>query len=54
MVHARTVQEAIKKSGKAPVLGVFLDDDWKKNMLVVEQFPPQSQSGFVARRKKTK
>lgn len=51
-VMARTIQEAIRIEKKQPVQEAFLDGDWKKNMLSIEQFPPPPQVGFKGKRKK--
>lgn len=51
MVMARNAAEAIRLEKKGEVMHVYLDDDWKKNMLVIEQFPKPSETGFVAKSK---
>lgn len=46
MIYASSIREALRNEKKADVMQIFLDDDWKKNMLAIEQFPPRKDAGF--------
>ncbi len=52
MIYARSIAEALRREKKAEVQQVFLDDDWKKNMLTIEQFPKPPSAGFAVKPKK--